>query len=348
MHPEIEQYQAILSPELPEAINKYLEAPALKRLRGIGLLCGTDYSRLYRHRYFYARYDHSLGAARIVWHFTQDLKQTLAALFHDIATPVFSHSVDFMLGDAATQTSTEAQTRDILAASHEITAALEKDGLTLDDVADYHRYPIADNDSPRLSSDRLEYTISTMLAWYGEWTLDDVREMYDDLCVMENEDGQPELGFASIAMAERFVAGSCRVCEGFLKNDNKVSLQFLGDLLKLAVGNDIVTVPELYTLTEEELIERLTWTRVLPVWLGWDAYVRLDRVHGAKTRPERGYAVQVDVKRRYIDPLAMVGGVPVRASKASAAAKARIDALRAFEDEPVGYIDFDFPKEASV
>lgn len=47
----------------------------------------------------------------------------------------------------------------MIASSPELMALLDKSGLTLDDVDDYHRYPIADNDSPRLSADHSEYTL---------------------------------------------------------------------------------------------------------------------------------------------------------------------------------------------
>ena len=58
-------------------------------------------------------------------------------------------------------------------------ALLNRDGIKVEEVADYHIYPIADNDTPCLSSDRLEYTLSNGLgATEKIWTLDDVKEIY--------------------------------------------------------------------------------------------------------------------------------------------------------------------------
>lgn len=51
---------------------------------------------------------------------TFSLKQTLAGLFHDIATPVFKHCIDFMNGDSETQESTEEKTSDIIRNSSKI------------------------------------------------------------------------------------------------------------------------------------------------------------------------------------------------------------------------------------
>ena len=64
----------------------------------ISVTCGTIYSKLCPYDW-YSSLDHSVGVALIILHFTQDKKQTLAGLFHDIATPAFKHTIDFLKGD---------------------------------------------------------------------------------------------------------------------------------------------------------------------------------------------------------------------------------------------------------
>ena len=92
--------------------------------------------------------------------------QTLSGLFHDIATPVFKHCVDFLNGDYMSQESTEDLTTDIIRNSKEIMELLKRDNIDLSEVDNYHLYPIADNDTPKLSSDRLEYSLSNALFTY--------------------------------------------------------------------------------------------------------------------------------------------------------------------------------------
>ncbi len=53
-----------------------------------------------------------------------------------------------MKGDHLKQESTEEYTRKLIEESEGIQKVLHKYGLSTEDVADYHRYPIADNDSP--------------------------------------------------------------------------------------------------------------------------------------------------------------------------------------------------------
>ena len=156
--PGMKRYFEILSREFPLWLLDYINTPEMQRLKDISQACGTDYVKLYNHWDFYDVLEHSIGCALIVWNFTKDKKQTLSALFHDISTPVFKHCIDFLDGDYEKQESTEDLTVSMIRNSNEIMELLKRDGIGLEEVCDYHMYPIADNDSPRLSSDRLEYT----------------------------------------------------------------------------------------------------------------------------------------------------------------------------------------------
>ena len=70
--------------------------------------------------------------ALIVWHFTHDKKQTLAGLFHKIATPTFKHCVDFLYGDYMKQESTEDLTSYMISSSKNVMALLNKDNIKLE------------------------------------------------------------------------------------------------------------------------------------------------------------------------------------------------------------------------
>ena len=338
---ETDRYMRILCPDgIPDFLMEYAAAPEMARLAGIGLFCGTDYSRVYRHRYFFSRLDHSLGVALIVWRFTRDRAQAIAGLLHDISCPVFSHSVDFMNGDALTQSSTEAHTRRIIARSAHIMALLARDNIPLDAVADYHIYPIADNHSPRLCADRLEYTLSTMLVWHGGWGLTDIAAIMDDLTVLTAHDCSLELGFASLDSATHFTQGACAIGIAFQRNDNKLSLNMLGDILSMALSTGTLTAEELYTLTEAQAIAAIESSEDEPLRAAWRNYTHLRDVYGADQRPSGGYSVCVEAKRRYINTLVMHAGGAARAHDVSIPAKHAIDELLAFTDKPYAYVDF--------
>ncbi len=183
LNSQIQEYYKILSPEgIPEFLNEYIETPRMQKQAQISTTCGTIYSQMFKNVFWYSSLAHSIGVALIVWNFTKDKKQTLAGLFHDIATPAFKHAVDFMNGDYETQESTEELTTYMIKESQEIMELLERDGITVEEVEDYHKYPIADNDTPQLSSDRLEYTLANNLgAVFADWDLEEIREIYQNI-----------------------------------------------------------------------------------------------------------------------------------------------------------------------
>ena len=95
--------------EIPRFLIKYLKCPSLLRLKKIGYFCGMDYASkdIYDFREYISRYDHSINVALITYKLTKNKKATIAALFHDVATPCFSHVIDYMNKDYANQESTE-------------------------------------------------------------------------------------------------------------------------------------------------------------------------------------------------------------------------------------------------
>ena len=157
----------------------------MQKQKEISVTCGTFYSNLYSDRIWYSSLDHSVAVALIVWHFTKNKKQTLAGLFHDIATPVFKYCIDFMNGDYETQESTEELTTQIIMQSKEIMSLLKRDGIQVEEIDNYHKYPIADNDAPRLASDRLEYTFSNGFGVTQKfWNLDEIKEIYSNIQIL--------------------------------------------------------------------------------------------------------------------------------------------------------------------
>ena len=210
----------------PPCIERIASAPALQRLKDVGMHCGCEYTSfpMFQGLEKYSRYEHSIGCALIVWNFTHDVRQTIAALLHDIATPTFAHVIDFLNGDHIKQESTERGTKDIIQNSDEITQFIHQEGFTLKDIADYHLYPIADNDSPRLSADRLEYTLSNIVN-YRVAPPDAVKCWYDSLVVGTNEEGADELMFTDLATAEQFSLAALQTSYIYIADEDRFAMQ---------------------------------------------------------------------------------------------------------------------------
>mgnify|MGYP000229476785 FL=1 len=181
----------------------------------------------------------------------------------------------------------------------ELMALLDKSGLTLDDVDDYHRYPIADNDSPRLSADRLEYTLGNAhLVFHCPKA--ELKRIFDDIFVGQNEDSEDELCFAHAEIADIFTQLSLRQAEWFVSDDDRFSMQALADLLREAQQRSVLTVDDLY-LDEPHVIALLLSDPVLAA--RWQDYRRITGTQSGAEKPEGTYAVKVAAKKRSIDPL---------------------------------------------
>ncbi len=103
------EYLDIICEEKPSFLKKYIFTSSMQRLKYIDYFCGMKYGSKHIYNFLFpiSRLDHSISTALISWNFTYDKETTIAGLIHDIATPCFSHTIDYMNGDYVNQESTE-------------------------------------------------------------------------------------------------------------------------------------------------------------------------------------------------------------------------------------------------
>ena len=287
----------IYSNEYPDFIREIANTSAMLRLDDIGMNCGCEYTSfpMFAGLEKYSRYYHSIGVALIVWHFTHDIRQSTAGLLHDISSPAFAHVIDFMHGDYLTQESTEDGTQAIIEKSAEIQQLLKKYGMKTAEVADYHLYPIADNDTPRLSADRLEYTIGNIVN-YKLASTEKAKELYDNLIVGTNEDGQPEIMFTDKDKALEFAKLSLQCSRIYVADEDRYSMQRLAEILKECIIRGIITESDLY-LGEAIVIEKLMKNEFsAKEWQKFRSYSTI--VHTADNPDSR----VIYAKKRHINP----------------------------------------------
>lgn len=344
LKPEIQEYFKILSPEgIPEFLQDYIETSEMQKQKGVSVTCGTIYSKMFQHKFWYSSLDHSVAVALIVWNFTKDKKQTLAGLFHDIATPVFKHAVDFMNGDYETQESTEELTTQIIGESKEIMRLLNRDGIKIEEVADYHIYPIADNDTPQLAADRLEYTFSNGLGATEElWELEEVEEIYQNIEVQKNEDDIEELGFKDKEIAEKFVHTMSKLSSMYIRNKTKFSMQFLADIMKKMSEKNLISQKDLYTLSEEEVIEKIENCEYDNISKCFNLWKNAIPIKESDVPVLGKYCVSVKAKIRYIVPLVKVKNKYIRINKISEVASQDIKRALNYKTKKYAYLDFEF------
>lgn len=290
----------VYHPEVPDFLNEAAQSPAMQRLKLVGMNCGCEYTSfpVFQNGGAYSRYLHSVGVGLIVWHFTHDPAQALSGLLHDISTPVFAHVVDFLRGDHMTQESTEHGTEQCIRDDAVIQSVLWHLGLTTWDVMDYHRYSVADNDTPQLSADRLEYTLGNSVN-YSFVDLKTVKWYYDDVVVGCNESGVQELMFRTEKTARDFAVASLRCSKVYISETDRYCMQYLAELLRDAIAAGVLQKRDLER-TEPEVVSMLRGTEEFSA--RWAQFRALDTmVCASQPGKEPGWR-QIFAKKRHIDP----------------------------------------------
>ena len=344
LNEEIREYLKILSPEFPKWLLEYINTPEILRLDGIGMSCGTLYTKIYNDKYFYSELTHSIAVALIIWNFTKDKKQTIAGLFHDIATPTFKHCIDFLNGDSEHQESTEEKTEQIIRNSKEIIKLLNRDNIKVEEVSDYHIYPIADNDTPKLSADRFEYTLSGGLYQVKVFEIEDIRKYYNNIIILKNEEGIDELAFKDIDVCENFVHDISKLWPRWIEDEDRVCMQFIADIIKSMSVKKYITADDLYKYTECEIIQKIKECDdeyIRNAFINFENATR-DFVYKSDKANDKIYCISVKGKKRYINPLVKINNSAKRIKDISDSEKKDIDNFLNIKFNKYIGLQFDF------
>lgn len=349
LNEEVKAYFKILSKEFPEWLLEYIDTPEMSRISKISLSCGTDYSKCFNIKYWYSNLDHSVGVALIIWNFTHDKKQTLAGLFHDIATPTFKHCIDFMNGDSEKQESTEERTFDIIRNSKKIMSLLKRDGIKIEEVSDYKIYPIADNKTPKLSADRFEYTFSSGLTFFRVWELDKIKRIYENVIVGKNEDGIDELVFKDQMICEEYIHIISHLWPEWISAKDRTVMQFLADMCKSMTIAGYLTIDDLYNLSEQEVIDRIANCEDSYLAESFKLFQNASDVKRSSILVNDKYCINIKTKTRYVVPLVVKNNQMIRINKLSEQSNCEINNyLEIAKENYYSYFDFDFkPYEKS-
>ena len=343
LHEETRKYFEILSSEFPEWLLEYIDTPEMERLGNISLSCGMDYSGCFKIHHWYSNLDHSVGVALIIWHFTHDKKQTLAGLFHDISSPAFRHCIDFMNGDSETQESTEEGIIDFIRNSKKIMSLLERDGIKLEEVYDYKIYPIADNNTPRLSADRFEYTFSSGLTFFRVFDIGEIKEIYSNIVIVKNEDGKDELAFKDKEVCEHYIHILSKLWPEWVSDRDRTAMQFLADICKSMSIAGYLTIDDLYKLSESEIISKILNCGDAYLSESFKKFQTADTVYVSDAFVDGKYCVNTKTKTRYVCPLVLTEKGVFRINEVSEQANNEIyDYLTLSKGGYYTYFDFEF------
>ena len=209
---------------------------------------------IYNFTEYISRFDHSLTCFLLTYKLTKNKEAALAALFHDISTPCFSHVIDYMNKDYENQESTEEYTEDILKNDKCLIKCLKEDNINVEDIINFKKYTIVDNNRPKLCVDRLDGVILTGIGWTKNISQNDITNIINDLYIFKNEDNEDEIGFKTNEIALKVLKISKSIDIFCHSKEDNYMMELLAKITKLAIDNKYIRYEDLYTYNEEELL----------------------------------------------------------------------------------------------
>lgn len=252
---------------MPEFLKEYLSMPSITRLKDITYLCGMDYASKYVYDFKepISRYDHSLTVALMTWNLTHDIKTTIAALYHDAATPCFSHVIDYMNRDYLAQESTEKPLEDMLKKDSILSNKLKDDNIDIEDIINFKKYSIVDLERPKLCADRLDGIILTGISWTKQVDECMINKFIDGISLYMNEDDEYEIGFNNEdAAIEALIINNSIDLLCHTRSDNYM-MELLANIVNLAIKREYISYEQLYSSKEIDLLNILNNTNDIDI-----------------------------------------------------------------------------------
>ena len=247
-----------------------------------------------------------------------------------------------MNGDSEHQESTEERTEQIIRNSKEIMKLLERDNIKIDEVADYHIYPIADNDTPMLSADRFEYTLSGGLYQVRIFSTEDIKRYYNNIIVAKNENNIDELAFKDKEICENFIQDISKLWPRWIEDEDRACMQFIADIVKSLNKKGYIYVDDLYNHSELEIIKLIKTCEdpyIIRAFEKFEIATR-DSVYKSDKPNDKIYCTSVKGKKRYVNPLVTYNNNVYRISEVSEQADRYIKEY--LNKKLHTYIGFDF------
>ena len=330
----MEEYLSIfIDKEYPYFLDKYLNTKTLQRIKWVTQFCGCDYTKLYSTLFLYTRFDHSLVVAHMTWHFTHEKKQTIAALLHDIGTPCFAHTIDYVFGDYMKQESSEKQITELILKDEKLVKCLEEDDIFIADLEDLSKYPILENQSPKLCTDRLDGVLHTCYIWLHTNKLEEIKEVYDDMTVLTNEDGNLEIGFQSLCIAQKFAYMNYTYAKELQGNTDKYVMKYISEIVKKAVTEKYITLEDLYTKREQDLIS--IFEKYFP---SWRSFRNANVLVRTEEKPSN-FFISFQTKKRNVISLVRVKEKSARITDISMKMKNLYHELENYQDTTYAYVE---------
>lgn len=260
-----------------------IATPTFQRLHQISQFGLPD--ELY-HLKGYSRFEHSLGVYHLLSLFGASQVEQLSGLLHDVSHTAFSHLVDWVVGNPATESYQDDRHLSVLQLP-DISSVLHSYGFSAIQMADYTKFGLLEQDLPLLCADRLDYAL---------------RESNPQLAQLVLADLQPfdgKLLFTSPQIAKQFALHFMSRQENHWSGYEAVTRYVVfAELLQQALKDGVIVMAD-FSQTDQWVLEKIRKVKSLYYTKVLSELTKNNLSHLPKSKQS------TTKKLRYVDPLVM-------------------------------------------
>ena len=326
---------------IPDFIRELIEVPEVARLEGVDQNAGISMSGFNTLNYKYSTLDHSLGVALILNNFITNKNQIIAALLHDLAVPAFSHSTKYIDEKNYNPKENKLTVYDAIIGSDILFDYFLKNGVSIEDMCDYTKYPLAYNFMPHLSAHRLEYFLHTMYM-DNICTEEEIEQYYNNLVVVPNEDNMPEFCFLNAEIGRRFCLHSIECGMKYRSYESKATMKFISDTIAAMVRREVISRKDLYTYSDKVIMDMGLNCSDKRISDRWRYLPSLNKVYTKFNDVEGKHCYKLPAMLKYSNPLVKAeNGEYIRVSKLYDTCREKINTFLNSDTDLYFYVEYE-------
>lgn len=330
----VKEIHGIYNNNISDIIEILVNIPEVAKMEHINETSGVNITKFKGFDNQYTILDHCVGVALILDKYTKENKQVIAGLLHGINKSAFSEATKHM-----SEPLENNSVYDTIVASDKLFDFFLKNDIQIKDVCDYSLYPLAKAKENRMDANSIENVLHTSYLM-GNVNKKELKKIYDDITVTNNEDDVPEFAFNTHSIGEKFCKLSLDVAKKYRSYEAKISIKVIATLLELMIKREEINCEDLYKYGDKAIYEIGVNSSDRRISNGWKELKELDKVYTKFNPVEGKFCVKVDANVKYADPLVKLKGGFIRISKVSLSLKEEITQFLNSDTDLYMYGDF--------
>jgi len=224
-----------------------IKTKEMQRLKGVNQYGSWFYINP---EYNTSRFEHCVGVYLLLKHLNASREELIAGLLHDLPHTAFSHVIDYVFNNHASQ-EYHHDFHEKIVKNSEIAKIIKKNNMDVDFILNDKNFKLLEREIPDLCADRLDYFLRDSFV-YGMIKLDKVKLFLNSFTVVNNEIIMNGLKTAREA-ADIFMKMSSVFWTSPLQSG---SYQLLADAVRIAMDKSLVNENDFFS-TDDFLFNKL-------------------------------------------------------------------------------------------